>query len=63
MEYVMGDGRDALTLALLKAARDQSGLPLDFWVDLTEGLDYSSLAILCGRSPIFPKYINSSGKS
>lgn len=46
-------------LKLLKDARQESGLPLDFWVDLTEGLDYSSLVILCGRSSIFPKYINS----
>lgn len=63
MDILMSDGRDALMLALLKVARDQSGLPLDFWADLTEGLDYSSLAILCGRSSIFPKYINSSVKS
>lgn len=46
-------------LKLLKAARLASGLPLDFWADLTEGLDYSSLAILCGRSAMFPKYMNS----
>ena len=46
-------------LKLLKGARDSSGLSLDFWVDLTEGLDYRSIAILCGRSSIFPKYINS----
>jgi hypothetical protein len=49
-------------LELMKEARAQSGLPLDFWVDLTEGLDYKAVAILCGRSAIFPKYINSSGK-
>lgn len=46
-------------LELLKCARKNSGLPLDFWADLTEGFDYKSLAILCGRSSIFPKYINS----
>lgn len=46
-------------LSLLKMARKNSGLPLDFWADLTEGLPYSSLAILCGRSAIFPKYMNS----
>lgn len=46
-------------LALLKEARKSSGLPLDFWADLTEGLPYSSVAILCGRSSIFPKYMNS----
>lgn len=50
-------------LALLIAARNESGLPLDFWVDLTEGLPYSSLAILCGRSWVFPKYMNSNVKS
>lgn len=46
-------------LQLLKKARAASGLPLDFWVDLTEGLDQSSLEILVGRSSIFPKYMNS----
>ena len=50
-------------LKLLKEARRISGLPLDFWVDLTEGLPYSSLVILCGRSSIFPKYMNSKVKS
>lgn len=46
-------------LEMLKAARRESGLPLDFWVDFTEGLDYSALAILCGRSWMLPKYMNS----
>ena len=46
-------------LLLLKRARDVSGMPLDFWVDLTEGLDYSALAILCGNASVFPKYKNS----
>lgn len=46
-------------LKLLKEARNNFGLTLDFWVDLTEGLDYRPIAILCGRSSIFPKYINS----
>jgi len=50
---------DEEILRLLKKARRRSGLPLDFWVELTEGLDYSSLVILCGRSSIFPKYMNS----
>ena len=50
-------------LKLLKEARRTSGLPLDFWGDLTEGLPYSSLVILCGRSSIFPKYMNSNVKS
>lgn len=49
-------------LALLKRARAESGLPLDFWEELTDGLDYKSLAILCGRSALFPKYMNSSVK-
>lgn len=49
-------------LELLKDARSRSGLPLDFWVDLTEGLDHKSLAILCGKSALFPKYINSKVK-
>lgn len=48
-------------LRLLKVARKRSGLPLDFWVDLTEGLDYSLVEILVGRSSIFPKYMNSRG--
>ena len=46
-------------LELLKQARQQSGLPMDFWADLTEGMPYSFTAILCGRSSIFPKYMNS----
>ncbi len=50
---------DAKRLELLKQAREASGLPLDFWVDLTDGLPYKSLAILCGRSALFPKYMNS----
>lgn len=54
-------GEDDL-LALLKRARMISGLPLDFWADLTEGLPYSLVAILCGRSSIFPKYMNSNDK-
>lgn len=49
-------------LELLKKARRESGMSLDFWVDLTEGLDQSSLEILVGRSSIFPKYKNSSDK-
>ncbi len=49
-------------LRLLKLARCLSGLPLDFWVDITEGLDHKSLEILVGRSSIFPKYVNSRGK-
>ena len=48
--------------ALLKEARRKSGLPLDFWADLTDGFDQSDIAILCGRSEIFPKYINSKDK-
>lgn len=54
--------RDAEVLSLLKSARDESGLPLDFWADLTEGLPYSAVAILCGKASIFPKYMNSKGK-
>ena len=50
-------------LKLLKEARKISGLPLDFWVDLTDGLPYSALVILCGRSSIFPKYMKSNVKS
>lgn len=47
-------------LAAMKAAREETGLPLDFWADLTDGIPYSFAAILCGRSSIFPKYMNSS---
>lgn len=49
-------------LALLKQARSRSGLPLDFWVDLTDGIDQRCLEILVGRSSMFPKYINSKDK-
>ena len=55
------DDAEAEVLRLLKEARRKSGLPLDFWADFTEGLPYSSLAILCGRSDLIPKYVNSSG--
>lgn len=48
-------------LELLKAARKSSGLPLDFWADFTEGLPHSCVAILCGRSDLIPKYVNSKG--
>lgn len=54
------DRNDTL-LALLKQARAESGLSLDFWADLTEGLPQSCVAILCGRSSLFPKYMNSKG--
>lgn len=50
---------DDKRLAALKLARTASGMSLDFWVDLTEGLPYSALAILCGNSSVFPKYMNS----
>lgn len=53
---------DEDVLALLKKARQESGLPLDFWADLTDGLPHSLVAILCGRSSIFPKYMNSKVK-
>ncbi len=52
---------DTQRLELLKMARRNSSMSLDFWVDLTEGLDQRCLEILVGRSSIFPKYINSSG--
>lgn len=52
---------EARKLELLKEARQQSGLPLDFWADLTEDLPQSCIAILCGRSSLFPKYMKSSG--
>lgn len=51
---------DSTRLELLKEARRRSGMSLDFWDELTEGLDQSSLEILVGRSSIFPKYRNSS---
>lgn len=47
------------SIELLKRARNESGLPLDFWVALTDDLDYKSLAILCGRASLFPKYMYS----
>lgn len=53
---------DEIRLKLLKEARRRSGLPLDFWLDLTEGLDQRSLEILVGKSSICPKYINSKGR-
>ncbi len=55
----MGFDEEAEILDLLKKARKASGLPLDFWADFTEGLPHSCVAILCGRSDLIPKYVNS----
>ncbi len=52
-----GDSVDRL--ALLKSLRTSTGLTLDFWADLTDGLPYSSLAILCGNASASPKNKNS----
>lgn len=49
-------------LAALKQLRRATGLTLDVLTDLTEGLPYSSLAILCGNSSTLPKKMNSSVK-
>jgi hypothetical protein len=57
----MTEQEDSELLLAMKRARDVSGLPLDFWADLVEGLPHSFATILCGRSSIFPKYINSRG--
>lgn len=58
--FLFGVGmRDEEMLEMLKDARRASGLPLDFWVDLTDGLPHNLVAILCGRSSVFPKYMNS----
>lgn len=51
--------KDAELLELMKKARRETGLPMDFWADLTDGLPHNLAAILCGRSSIFPKYMNS----
>lgn len=53
---------DERLLALLKDARNRSGLPMDFWADFLEGIPYNFAAILCGRSPMLPKYMKSKGK-
>jgi len=51
-----------VTLEMLKEARNMSGLPLDFWADFLEGMPQREAAILCGRSSLIPKYINSKDK-
>lgn len=48
-----------LRLEALKMLRKNTGLTLDFWADITEGLDQSSLDILVGRSSTLPKNKNS----
>lgn len=53
--------KEETRLELLKEARRNSGMSLDFWDEFTEGLDQSFLEILVGRSSIFPKYQNSKG--
>lgn len=60
--YREGAVKEDDAIALLKAARNRSGLPMDFWVELTEGLGYRALAILCGRASLFPKYMKSKDK-
>lgn len=50
---------DDVLLAMLKGAREKSGMSLDFWADITDGMDQRCIAILCGKSSIFPKYMNS----
>lgn len=50
---------DELLLGAMKEARKVSGLPLDFWADLTDGIPHNFAAILCGRSFLIPKYMNS----
>lgn len=57
----MNDFEEAELLRLMKKARAETGLPMDFWADLVDGLPYKFAAILCGRSAIFPKNKNSSG--
>ncbi len=49
-------------LERLKEIRANTGLSLDYLADLTEGLSYKSLAILCGNSAVLPKNKNSNGK-
>lgn len=51
--------KESEVLAIIKAARIESGMPVDFWDELTRGLDHKTLAILCGRSFLFPKYMKS----
>lgn len=53
--------QEACLLELMKSARAETGLPLDFWADLVDGLPYRWAAILCGRSSVFPKNRKSSG--
>lgn len=48
--------QDEIELSILRDLRRKSGLSMDFWADLTEGLDYRSLAILYGNSDLLPKY-------
>ncbi len=48
-------------LARLKELRANTGWSMDYVADLTEGLPYKSLAILCGNSAVLPKNRNSSG--
>lgn len=51
--------REKDLVGLLKQAREISGLSLDFWDELTRDFDHNSVAILCGRSRLFPKYMKS----
>lgn len=53
---------DAALLAAMKKARQETGLSLDYWADITEGLDHRCALILVGRSSTLPKNMNSSDK-
>ena len=57
----MTDDESEKLLCLMKKARQDTGLPLDFWADFLEGIPYKWAAILCGRSDMLPKNRNSSG--
>ena len=46
-------------IEMLLEARNRSGLPLDFWGQLTLGLPHRAIAILCSRWALFPRYMNS----
>lgn len=48
-----GSDDEERRLSLLKDARQASGLPLDLWADVTEGLDLETVEILVGRAGFF----------
>lgn len=52
----LGLDDDERRLDLLLQARRGSGMTLDFWADLTEGMDLAAVETLADRATLFPRH-------